>query len=269
MKNNARLKSQAMRATAGVAGLLMLSACGSDGYPGSDRVSSSISVTVIGGGDTNSNGKLDDHEFPNNGSEKVVSPGLKGFVCDEALRSDIGVKTVVGANGLVGGGLNQLLNTLGANGVSSLLAGISGPDDAIDGDLETFAGFTLLLDLLKIVSSLDLAVELPEGKRVAAGKYAAFAVSLPPSLLQLSLGLNVKVATFLDDQATGDSTSLSLPQLNLLGLGGTQYGFIGLQVTKPYDKAVISLSSDVLSINLAKDSLRVHELCVNGHKVAG
>ena len=153
--------------------------------------------------------------------------------------------------------------------VSSLLAGISGPDDAIDGDLETFAGFTLLLDLLKIVSSLDLAVELPEGKRVAAGKYAAFAVSLPPSLLQLSLGLNVKVATFLGDQATGDSTSLSLPQLNLLGLGGTQYGFIGLQVTKPYDKAVISLGSDVLSISLAKDSLRVHELCVNGHKVAG
>lgn len=247
---------------------ILLTGCSADGNSGSNGGAgsvSSITTTVTGSGDVNKNGKIDDHEFPNNGTEKLVSKGLEGFICDRGLRPDSGATATVGANGLVGGGLNSLLTQLGGSGVAKLLAGISMKDDAMDADLETYAGATLLLDLLRLVSSLDLTVELPQGRTIPAGNYAAFAISLPPSLLTLSLGLNIKVQTYLGNTATGDSITTDISRLGLLGLGGTQYGFVGVKATKPYDRAVMSLGAGLLTIDLANDSVHIHELCVTGH----
>ncbi len=251
---------------------IMLAGCGatggSDNGTGAPSTVTSILQNVAGGGDTNNNGKLDDHEFPNNGAEKIHSTGLNGFICDQGLRADSGTTTTIGANGLVGGGLNSLLNQLGGSGLSKLLAGISMKDDAVDADLETYAGATLLVDLLKLVSTLDLAVELPQGKVIPAGNHAVFAISMPPSLLTLSLGLNIKVQTYLNNVATGESITTDISRLGLLGLGGTQYGFVGFKTTKPYDRAMVSVGAGLLTLDLAKDSVRIHELCVVGHQAS-
>lgn len=194
------------------------------------------------------------------------------FKCTQSAQSFYGATTEVGANGLVGGQLTDLLNPLGAGSVTALLNSVSDKDLAIDGTLATAATFTLTASALSLatdVDSLDLNVLMPTP--VAAGNFAVFAVSFPPGLLNLGLLTSVSVATYLGDSAdpAEPAVTFDATQLDLLGTSimGTPYAFIGRKVTKPYDRAVISLQADLLAVD-AGEAMYVHELCTGGNIVA-
>ncbi len=191
-----------------------------------------------------------------------------GFVCTRSAQSTAGATTEVGANGLAGDTLTGLLNSLGGNSATDLLNSVGDKELAIDGTLRTASTFTLTASLLgTAIDSLDQSVLIPEPASIPAGRYAVFAVSFPPGLLDLGLLTSVTVATYLGDSATPQEAPVVLDAtaLDLLGTGltGPTYAVIGRRVTQPYDRATISLSADVLAADVG-DAMFVHEMCTDG-----
>lgn len=76
---------------------------------------------------------------------------------------------------------------------------------------------------------------------------------------------SVGVTTFLNDTEQEQPAVLDATAIDLLGQGlvGPVYAFVGRKVTKPYDKATISLEGDLLAADVG-DALYVHELCTAG-----
>lgn len=228
---------------------------------------------IDGGGDSNGSGGIDGGEFPNpidpnapgvgndistDGTEGNPNADLRGFICRNSAQKRFGATTEVGANGLIGGPLSDLLDTLGGNAVPDLLNSVAEPDNAIDGRLDTFASMQLVASLLgPAIDSVDLGIRLPGN--VPAGGYAAFAVSQPSSLLTLNLTGTITVQTFLGDVPTADTVTKNIVRVDLLGLSSTDYGFIGFQTTQPYNRAVISVASSLASVSTSV--IRVHEMC--------
>ncbi len=257
---------------------LMLAGCeangdGPLGTVGGTGPEGNGTAPVGGGGDTNGSGDIDQGEFPNpidpsapgvgndistDGSNGNPNTDLRGFVCRNSAQKDFGATTEVTANGLVGDALSGLLTSLGGGAVPGLINSVSEPDNAIDGRLDSYASMDLVAALLvPQIDSLDLTVHLP-GK-VPAGGYAAFPVSLPPSVATLTLLGTLTVDTFLDGTATGETVTKSITRLSLLGLGDPDYGFIGFKTTLPYNSARIRVGASLLSVST--NPVRVHEMC--------
>ncbi len=132
------------------------------------------------------------------------------------------ITTQVGSNGLVGEALlTDLLNLLGATTVTQLLNSVDKPNNAIDGNLDTYASVSLTLGLLGgLLDSVDESVLLPGGGSVPAGKFAVYGLTFPKGAVSLSLLSQVKVATYLNNVAQ-ESNTLSQSELALLGtIGG-------------------------------------------------
>jgi hypothetical protein len=191
------------------------------------------------------------------------------FICTQGSQAYGDVTTQVGSNGLVGGLLTDLLNLLGATTVTQLLNSVDNPNNAIDGNLDTYASVSLTLGLLGgLLDSVDESVLLPSGSTVPAGKFAVYGLTFPKGAVSLSLFSQVKVATYLDNVAQ-ESNTLSQSELALLGsIGGSTPPavFVGVETTKPYDRATISLTPGLLSLNVG-DAMRIHELCTDGSLV--
>ncbi|MEQ1440028.1 hypothetical protein AAG565_11745 [Fontimonas sp. SYSU GA230001] len=194
----------------------------------------------------------------------------RNFVCTKTAQIFFGASTEVGANGLVGGPLSALVSLLGGASVVDLLNSVKDKDLAIDGDLKTAAAFTQTASLLGLaqsglVDALDLTVSMPSGVTIPAGQYAVFGLSFPPGLLNLGLLTNVRVTTFLNNTQQENPVELDATAIDLLGQGvvGPVYAFVGRKVTKPYNKARISLEGDLLAVDLG-DAMFVHELCTAG-----
>lgn len=256
-----------------VAGSISLAACRAD----SNGVTSS-------GPNGDGTGPVDngDGSFPNTGGTggddvggvvtedgEDVAGGDSGnyFLCTESANVSYGATTEIGANGLIGAALNPLLDALGANAVSDLLASVADKDLAIDNDLGTASTFTLPVALLGgLISSLDQVIFLPQTQ--PAGSYAVFAVEFPSGLLELSLLKSVSVTTYLNDteqeSVTFNQVALDLLSLTLIG---DKHIFLGMKATKPYDRATIRLSTQLLSVDLGH-AMKVHELCTNGEIVS-
>ncbi len=263
------------------------SAASSGGGAGSGVINPDDGIDLDG--NLEGDGSNTDTGFPNDGTvggvvqeDGVVIAGADSdpqmaFVCTRSASLFEGATTEVGANGLVGGLVGGLLGSLSGDSVIDMLNSVQDANLAIDTDLTTAASFTqtaAALDALLgagSVDSLDLSVIMPEGKTQPAGSYAVFAVSFPPSLLDLGLLSLVQVVTSLDDVVQEDSASLDASGLSLLGfstdslLSGS-YAFVGYRTTLPYDTARISISSDLLSVDLG-ESLFVHEMCTGGNLV--
>ena len=228
---------------------------------------------VDGGGDTNGSGGIDGGEFPNpidasapgvgndvstDGSDGNPNSDLRGFICRNSAQEQFGASTEVGADGLLGGPLSDLLNGIGGGAVTDLTNSVANKDYAIDGRLDSSANIKLVASLLgPVLDTVDLHVDLPG--RVPAGGYAAFAVSLPPTTLALDLTGTITVETSLAGVATGETVTKNIVRLSLLGLGQTDYGFIGFKTTLPYDRATISVGSSLARVSTGP--VRVHELC--------
>ncbi len=241
-------------------------------------------------GNIEGDGSNTDTGFPNEGTvggvieeDGVVIAGpdsdpQKAFICTQSASLFEGASTEVGANGLVGEIVGTLLGTLAGTSVNDLLNSVRDANLAIDTDLTTAANFTQTAAALDIllgagtVNSLDLSVIMPEGKKQSAGSYAVFAISFPPSLLDVGLLSSVQVTTLLEGEVQEDSAVLDGSGLALLGFStdqaglGNTYAFIGYKTTLAYDTARIAISSDLLSADLGSN-LYVHEMCTAGRLV--
>lgn len=198
----------------------------------------------------------------------ITSSGVdtnKNFICSESV-VDRTPTASVGTAGLVGGPLTNLLASLGGTLLTDLLNSVQNKDNAIDGNLDTYASVNLTLGVLGgLLSSVDETVEVPIIHVGQAGEYAAFAVSFPVGVANVSLFNAVRVRTFLNDRLQ-EEASISQSALSLLtAVGGSApaTAYVGLQATKQFNKATISLIPGVLTVNVG-DAMRIHELCVNG-----
>lgn len=262
--------------------VLVLSACGSSGS--GTRASSNVDGSdgfneegnFVGGGSNSESG------FPNNGSiGGTIIQGIKpiagnqtspekGFVCQQSTSFDAGAFIDIGANGLVGGLLGNLLGLLPGDGLNNLLNGISDSVLALDSDLRTAAVVTqALAGLGGILNSMDVIVNLPDGQVMPAGNYAVFAVSFPPSLLELGLQTTLSVQTLLGDVVQESGAQLNTNSLSILGLSPNQpnaksrYALVGFKTVKPYNRAQLSISAGLLSLDVG-EKLYIHEFCTAG-----
>jgi hypothetical protein len=236
-----------------------------------------VAATTLAGcdaqGDGETGGGLNDNGdtvlFPNDGTTPTTitdgGTAITGnFVCEAGIKAFSGSATTeVAANGLVGGPLTTLLNTLGGGSVTTLLNSVTEPDNVIDNDLSTFATYSLTLGLLAVIDSVDLLVHA--NKTISSGNYAVFAVRFPKAVLEASLLNQIKVSTFLADTLQ-ESVTANNSALDLLGLGTDARLFIGVKTTKDFDTASIALTPNVLSANVG-EAMYVHELCTKGHFV--
>jgi hypothetical protein len=186
------------------------------------------------------------------------------FVCTDSAQEQYGATTQVSVNGLIGSSLTPVLNQLGATTATTLLNSVINPYYAIDGNLDTYSTFSLTAGAFSGVDSVGQTILLPAGNTVPAGGFAVFAVQFPPGTVTASIVSNVTVTTFLNSVAQ-ESITYSENQIALLGNNatGTTSAFIGVQATKPYDSANISLTPSVLSADVG-DAMQVDELCTGG-----
>lgn len=190
------------------------------------------------------------------------------FICSQSASGDAPT-VVVGTNGLVGGLLTDLLNSLGLGVVTSLINSVSNPPFAVDGNLDNFAGVTLTAGLLgPVITSVDTTVVLPTRSTMQPGKYAVFAVSFPSTLVNLSVFNRITVSTYLEN-VLQETQTLNQTGLGLLGVGvGLSSAFIGVRTTLPFNSATLSVVPGVLTANVI-NAVRIHDFCIDGRFVGG
>ena len=261
---NSKMPKKILKTMTALAASLVLFGCTSNG----EDVAGGGGI--IGGSSSggSSGGLSNDGSTPTNITQGGT-PVTGNFICTQGAKAYGNVTTQVGSNGLVGGLLTALLNLLGATTVTQLLNSVSNPDNVIDGNLDTYASVSLTLGLLGgLLDSVDESVVLPSGASVPAGKFAVYGLTFPKGTVSLSLLSQVKVATYLNNVAQ-ESNSLDQNALALLGaIGGSTPPavFVGVKTTKAYDRATISLTPGLLSVNVG-DAMRIHELCTDGDLV--
>lgn len=207
-------------------------------------------------------------DLPGDQGDVNVAGGDSGyvFVCTETLQQQVGASTSVGADGLVGGPLTDLLNMLGGDSATDLTNSVTDAVNAIDGTLRTASTFTLTASLLgTAIDTIDQNVYTPEGTSVPAGGYAVAALSFPAALANVGLLTEVQVRTFLGDVETEPAVVFDATQIDLLGqnIVGSPYVFVGRKVTKPYDRVTVSLAANVLAADVG-EAMYVHEVCTDG-----
>ncbi|MES0872968.1 hypothetical protein [Sinimarinibacterium thermocellulolyticum] len=193
-------------------------------------------------------------------AETPVADG-QNFVCTELAPS--GSETEVGADGLIGGLLSDLLNLLGGGSLVNLLNSVSSPDNVIDGELGSFATFTTTVGGLGLLDSVELNVLLP-GSMNLAGRYAVFGLSFPAGTVDASLLDQIEVVTFLNE-VEQEHVTFSSVVVDLLGqnlVGGEPIWF-GLKATKNFNRVALSIASALLSANVG-EQMYAHELCLGG-----
>jgi hypothetical protein len=245
-----------LKTTAALAAGLLLFGCTSNGTGGGAV-----------GGVTGSGGLPNDGTGPTN-ITSGGSPVSGHFICTQSASAYGDVTTAVGTNGLVGADLTALLNTLGGNTATTLLNSVINPNNVIDGNLATYATYSLTVGLFSsAIDSVDLDVILPSGDTVPAGQFAVFGISFPGGTVGISLLNKVEVATYLSG-VLQESNTISQSALSLLGAGLSSPSdiWVGIQATKPYDTAVLSLTPGALSADVG-NAMYAYEFCPGGNLV--
>lgn len=209
---------------------------------------------------------------PGEAGDEQVAGGDSGqvFICSESMQVQFGARTETGANGLVGGPLSDLLNTLGGSSATALTNSVKDATYAIDGTLATASTFTLTASLLStVIDTLDQNFYTPDGASVPSGGYAVAALSFPPALANIGLLTTVTIRTYKDGVETEPAISKDVTQIDLLGQSvlGSPYVFVGRKVTKPYDQVSVSLAANLLAADVG-EAMYVHEICTDGALVA-
>lgn len=271
MKNSNVIFKRSLLAAMVAIGSVQLAACEAEGDPseagGIIGGSSSGGVSSSGGTSGGGTGVPNDGSTPTTVTEGGTA--ISGnFICTASAKAyGPSPATSVTANGLVGGAITQLLALLGGDTLTQLLNSVKDQSLAVDGNLDTAATYSLTLGLLGgLISSIDFAIQ--PNSSVPAGKYAVFALSFPTATLELSLLQNIEINTYLNDTAQ-ESATTDATTLDLLGQVSLTdpYRFVGMKVTKPYNKVTVTLNPQLLSVNVG-DAMRVHELCTDGTFVA-
>jgi len=197
------------------------------------------------------------------------NPVTGNFICTQAATAYGDVTTAVGTGGLVGADLTALLDTLGGNTATTLLNSVINPNNVIDGNLATYATYSLTAGLFSsAIDSVDLDVIMPKGTTVSAGSFAVFGVSFPAGTADIALLNKIEVATYLNN-VLQESNTLSQSQISLLGLTAVSSpadAWVGIEATKPYDTAVLSLAPGALSVDVG-NAMFAYEFCPGGKLV--
>ncbi len=250
---------------AGLLAFAMLSACTSNGPSGTGGSSGGGGGGGAIDGSSSSGGPLNDGTGPTNITQGG-KPVSGHFICTTGARAYGDVTTAVSANGLVGSPVTALVNQLGGNSATTLLNSIINPDNVIDGKLSTFATYQLTASLFgSVIDSVGEAVVMPAGTTVPAGKFAVFGISFPGNTVGLSLLQNATVSTSLAGVQQESNVLTNALLLSLLGqtVAGQPAIWLGIETTKPYDTAILSLAPTVLSADVG-DALHNYEMCVDG-----
>lgn len=197
------------------------------------------------------------------GDGTAETPVAEGnFVCTQGANAHGATGTEVGSGGLVGGALATLLDLLGGDTLTTLLASVTEPDNVIDGNLATYATFTQTLGGLVGLDSVDESVLF--GGAVPAGTYAVFGLSFPAGTVDLSLLNQITVTTYKGDveQETVPFTQSAVDLLGATVLGQKSI-FLGLKAKKDFDRATVGISTTLLSANVG-EAMYVHEMCTGG-----
>ncbi len=253
---------------------LLLSACTSNGE-GSGAGSSGGGTSGGGGGSITSSSSSGGPANNGTGPTSITSGGnpvTGNFICTQGATAYGDVTTQVGANGLVGDQLTALLEMLGGADATTLLNSVIDPNNVIDGNLATHATYQLAAGLFGSttsvpIDSVDLSVVMPAGVTVPAGQFAVYGVSFPNGTVGLSLINDVTVTTFLAGN-TQESHTITESALSLLGAGlsTTPPIWIGIEATKPYDTAMLSLIPTVISADVG-NAMNAYEFCPGGELV--
>ena len=242
---------------------ILIAGCSANGGPGTGSAGGGNDGSISDGGSPST--------FPNDGTtpSTVVDgqggPTIPGhFICTGSAWAFGGIPTTeVGANGLIGGTLSDLLNSLGGTTLTTLLNSVKDKDLAIDGILPTFSTFSLTAGGLGALNSVDQIVHINDAT-VPSGNYAVFGVTFPAGTLALSIANAVSVTTFL---GTTQQETMTFDQTALQLLGAVNTGparaFIGLKTHKDYNGVLIDLTPSVLSADVG-DAMHVNELCTKG-----
>lgn len=271
MKNSNIIFKRSLLAAMVAVGSVQLAACEAEGDPseagGIIGGSSSGGVSSSGGTSGGGTGVPNDGSTPTTVTEGGTAVS-GNFICTAGAKAyGPSPVTSVAANGLVGGLLSPLLNLLGGDSLTRLLNSVQDQALAVDGDLDTAATYSLTLGLLGgLISSIDFSIQ--PNSTVPSGKYAVFALSFPTGTLELSLLQSVQITTYQNDTEQ-ETISADATSLDLLGSVSTSapYRFVGLKVTKPYNKVTVTLNPTLLSVDVGS-AMKVHELCTDGTFVA-
>lgn len=196
-------------------------------------------------------------------ADTLVSEG-QGFVCTDLAPS--GSTTAVGADGVVGSALTDLLDLLGGDSLINLLNSVNSPGNVVDGQLGTYATFTTTLGGLGLLDTVELNVLMP-GAMNLEDRYAVFGLSFPGGTVDLSLLDQITVQTYLGD-VEQEHRVFDAIVIDLLGqnLTGGEPIWFGLKATRNFDRVALSVTSSLLSANVG-EQLYAHELCIGGRFV--
>jgi hypothetical protein len=183
------------------------------------------------------------------------------FICTQFASNYGSVTTSVGANGVVGEDISSVLQSLGDADATQLINSIINSGNVIDGNLSTYATVTLAAALLGSgVDSVDLSVVLPSGAIVPTGQFAVYGLSFPNGAADLSLINSVSVTTSLAG-VPQESNTLNQAALSQMTAGSPIW--FGVETTKPYDTATVSLTPFVFSSDVS-NAMLVFEFCPGG-----
>ncbi|MEN8719820.1 MAG: hypothetical protein ABF296_06110 [Oceanococcaceae bacterium] len=250
-------------------GTPVCSNCGDDGAPGGDAADA-FNDDPAGDDAGNIGGLIVTDDGTDTGTDEELAYGDTGarFQCTVTG----GDTSADASGGLVGTVVGGLLGGIGGAPVNALTGGVSEPLEAIDNDFSTFSTFTIAVSALPGGAVSSLTQEI--GYVAPQSNFAVFAVSFPAGTLDLSLGLSVEINTFLDedgvrsDEPTEPPVTVDASSLDLLGVGAVGNGptFVGRKVSKPFNRASITLQASLLSANVG-EAMYVHEICVGGNIV--
>lgn len=190
-----------------------------------------------------------------------------GFVCTQQ-RSGTAVPGAASGNLC---GLGLILDPILTNTFGTTTCNVEDPDNAADGNPDTFASLTTALaaldPLLGAAAEADVDITIENIGNLGAGDLAAFDVEFVGGDINLALLESVTVTTLLDNTVV-ESTDVGA-MLDVLGLtGNSGRAAVGFVASQPFNAVRIGTSATVLDANIGgfvgeTETLRVYDACAD------
>lgn len=150
--------------------------------------------------------------------------------------------------------------------LSGLVCSVNDVAHATDDDVDTAAQVVYRVGLLDFLLGGAAGIRATLPGPVPAGRLAAFDLDLGAGVLDVALGRNVTLSTWRNGEKQEERGTGTLIALDLLGrnlTGNESRGLVGFVNTLPYDEVQVTISADVLAVDLSQGA-RIHELCLYG-----
>ncbi|MEQ8270612.1 hypothetical protein [Algiphilus sp.] len=150
--------------------------------------------------------------------------------------------------------------------LSGLVCEVGDASLAVDNNRDTFTQVTYRLGLLDEVLGGAAGIRATLPGPIPAGRLAAVDIALGTGVLDLALGRTVTLSTFrngVKQEERGTGTLLALDLLGRSVIGDASRGLVGFVNTLPYDELQVTVSANLLSLDLSQGA-RIYDVCVSG-----